>query len=149
MDTTRAVEINLGERRKPHSGACAGFLCVDSVHKSHPALLVMEARSSRPVVPGWRQAVKQGRRALARQRPCCKPHPSAVKPVWEPWDSAYQRGVGSRGGRSTMAVALASRFWRLRCPKIFNEVATRLAPLMRSSTSTWSMRSPGALSHIG
>ena len=76
------------------------------------SLLAMEGRSPRPVVPGRRQAVKQGRRALARQRPCCKPHPSAVKPVWEPWDPADQRGVGSRGGRRAAGAHWLSR-WRV------------------------------------
>ncbi|WP_419621143.1 hypothetical protein [Thiolapillus sp.] len=32
----------------------------------------------------------------------------------------------TQDGRGTMAVALASRFWRLGCPKIYHEVATRL-----------------------
>ncbi|MCU7915721.1 MAG: hypothetical protein KZQ65_07395, partial [Candidatus Thiodiazotropha sp. (ex Gloverina cf. vestifex)] len=32
-------------------------------------------------------------------------------------------------GRGITAVALASRFWGLGCPKIFHEVATRLALL--------------------
>ncbi|WP_419653704.1 hypothetical protein [Thiolapillus sp.] len=40
-------------------------------------------------------------------------------------------GVAKRHGRRTagaiMVVALASRFWRLGCPKIYHEVATRLA----------------------
>ncbi|WP_419640328.1 hypothetical protein [Thiolapillus sp.] len=39
-------------------------------------------------------------------------------------------GVAKRHGRRTagaiMVVALASRFWRLGCPKIYHEVATRL-----------------------
>ena len=77
-----------------------------------PSLLAMEGRSPRPVVPGRRQAVKQGRRALARQRPCCKPHPSAVQPVWEPWDSANQRGVESCGGRKAAGAQWLSR-WRV------------------------------------
>ena len=32
----------------------------------------------------------------------------------------------TQGDRGTMAVALASRFWRLGRPKIFHEVATHL-----------------------
>ena len=33
----------------------------------------------------------------------------------------------TQDGRGTMAVALVSRFWRLGCPKIYHEVATRLS----------------------
>jgi len=39
------------------------------------------------------------------------------------------------GGRGTMAVALASRFWRLGRPKINHEVATRLVFCMARSRS--------------
>ncbi|MCU7915753.1 MAG: GNAT family N-acetyltransferase [Candidatus Thiodiazotropha sp. (ex Gloverina cf. vestifex)] len=35
----------------------------------------------------------------------------------------------TQDGRGVTAVALASRFWGLGCPKIFHEVATRLAGL--------------------
>ncbi|WP_419641462.1 hypothetical protein [Thiolapillus sp.] len=33
---------------------------------------------------------------------------------------------GRRTAGAIMVVALASRFWRLGCPKIYHEVATRL-----------------------
>ncbi|WP_419630706.1 hypothetical protein, partial [Thiolapillus sp.] len=49
-------------------------------------------------------------------------------------------GVAKRHGRRTagaiMAVALASRFWRLGCPKIYHEVATRLLLFVRGSVDT-------------
>ena len=37
------------------------------------------------------------------------------------------------GGRSTMAIALASRFWRLGGPKIFHKGATRFMQKVRQA----------------
>ena len=55
---------------------------------------------------------------------------------------------GRRAAGAIMAVALASRFWGLGCPKIYHEVATRLEsfwdsgePMFRTGKSTSSGRS--------
>ncbi|WP_419632744.1 hypothetical protein, partial [Thiolapillus sp.] len=42
---------------------------------------------------------------------------------------------GRRTAGAIMVVALVSRFWRLGCPKIYHEVATRLVPFTSSMTS--------------
>ena len=102
-----------------HRDKISGVLsCFDRVviTGTLPALPAMEGRSPRPVVPGRRQAVKQGRRAK-RQRPCCKLHPSAVEPFVGVLRSLRRAcdGVAKRHGRraagAKKAVALASRFW--------------------------------------
>ena len=73
----------------------------------------MEGRSPRPVVPGRRQAVKQGRRAK-RQRPCCKLHPSAVEPFVGVLRSLRRAcdGVAKRHGRRAAEAQWQSR-WRV------------------------------------
>ena len=71
-----------------------------ALHSVRLTLPAMEGRSPRPVVPGRRQAVKQGRRAK-RQRACCKLHPSAVEPFVGVLRSQRRAcdGVAKRHGR--------------------------------------------------
>ncbi len=47
-----------------------------------------------------------------------------------------------------MAVALASRFWRLGCPKIYHEVATRLRALHRGAPEAPAEARFGAIAFI-
>ncbi|MCU7916202.1 MAG: hypothetical protein KZQ65_09995, partial [Candidatus Thiodiazotropha sp. (ex Gloverina cf. vestifex)] len=50
-------------------------------------------------------------------------------------------------GRGITAVALASRFWGLGCPKIFHEVATRLLNLRLGIVILCRLRYTPAPSH--
>ena len=81
-------------------------------HKGrYPPLLAMEGRSPGPVVRGPRQAVKQGRRALTRQRPCCKTafwrRQASVGAVGFRGPTGSGIARRTQGGRGITAIALA------------------------------------------
>ena len=64
---------------------------------------------------------------------------------------------GRRTAGAIMVVALASRFWRLGCPKIYHEVATRLGWLAGAGGAAHAAGKPGhdralgqqAIAHAG
>jgi len=105
---------------------------MNSLYCCPPPLSAMEGRSPRRIVPGRRRARACGRsgegaggfRSQRRSYASASDTPSSHCGRC----GAPRSGVPLRpqGGRGTMAAALASRFWRLGCPKIFHEVAAHL-----------------------